>query len=78
MQQIENSLNLLHCIGRSGLLAVTKSGVGDHKFISRVNGDKLVVKINPAHFTVRKNLSLQIRFRNILEPVDPKFSVLML
>jgi hypothetical protein len=67
----------LNRVGRSGLLAIAKSGVSNEKLVSRVNGDKFVVEIYPAYLLIRKYFSLKVWLRHILESVDPEFTVLM-
>ena len=61
--------NLLHRVRRTRLLTVTESGVGDVKLGRRVHLLDDAVEDDLGHLVVGKDVTQQVRFRNILQLV---------
>jgi hypothetical protein len=77
VKEIEDGLDLVHRIGWASLLAVTKGSIRDHELVGRVDGDDLVIKVDPAYLLVREDPTLQIGLRHILQLANPESRVLV-
>jgi hypothetical protein len=65
VKQVEKVNNLFNRIGRPGLLPVSKGSIGDEDLLRRIDEDKLVVKLHPAHLIVRKDMPVKIGFLDV-------------
>ena len=67
MEHVEEVDNLLHRVGRPGLLPVPKSGIGNKDLFGRIDEDEFVVELDPADLVVGKDTPVEVGLLDIQE-----------
>jgi hypothetical protein len=65
MEHIEEVNDLFYGIRRSGLLTISKSGVGNEDLFGGRDKDEFIIKFHPAYFIVWEKVPIKVRLLNI-------------
>jgi hypothetical protein len=67
MKHLEEVNNLLHRIGRPGLLSIPESGIGDEDLFRGIGKDEFIIEFHPANLIVWKNTPIEVGLLGIQE-----------